>query len=485
MQPRSAAILLAVALALGAFVYFYEIRGGETREAAEARARQLFPEMSAADVEAVWFETTDGQPARIERREGGWRIVEPIESPADPTVVDGLVGGLAELISEGAIDDPQAPEVYGLGAGASRVGFRRADGEGELWLGRQTPVGGMTYVASAPAADVVYTVLTHHVTPFRKALPDLRERRVLPIEPSTIRRIEASWPLGDAVVLERSEDDAWRVVEPLEAQADQETVDGLLSDLQFLRASDFYDDPSPEAVRALDPPQFHARLFAEADEGVGDEEAEGAELPAPVFEITLGSVHGDGRVVRSSLSEILLAVPAERLEDLPRRVVDYRYKDLAEFSILDAQQVELAFADETESAQEAVVIVAERGEQGWETQPERMQPGKIARLVSELSRLEAQDIIAEKLGDEERAALGLSPPRLVVRVHGEAEDGERPLLAELFLGDADPERGIYAQVPGDDLVYSLDFELAEHLPVSLEAFRNRFMSEESAPAEGP
>ena len=42
MNPRTTGILFLVALLLGAFIYFYEIRGGERRQEAEAEAKRLF-----------------------------------------------------------------------------------------------------------------------------------------------------------------------------------------------------------------------------------------------------------------------------------------------------------------------------------------------------------------------------------------------------------------------------------------------------------
>jgi hypothetical protein len=86
------------------------------------------------------------------------------------------------------------------------------------------------------------------------------------------------------------------------------------------------------------------------------------------------------------------------------------------------------------------------------------------------------------MGAEELGALELEPPRVRVRVFGEdAEDGEA--LADVSLGVADPERGIAARREGDPRVYWLDYALAEELPVSLEAFRNRFVSAEEAPGD--
>ena len=77
--------------------------------------------------------------------------------------------------------------------------------------------------------------------------------------------------------------------------------------------------------------------------------------------------------------------------------------------------------------------------------------------------------------------LGLAPPRVRIRVWGDpASEGEEgPIsLAEVHLGQVDPDQGIVARTPARSVVYRIAHDLAEHLPVSAEAFRNRFVSEE-------
>ena len=111
-----------------------------------------------------------------------------------------------------------------------------------------------------------------------------------------------------------------------------------------------------------------------------------------------------------------------------------------------------------------------------------MASDKLARLVSELSRLRAEDIAAEEVGEQELRGLGLSPPNVILSVFGEAprdsaevdEPGSAPKLAEVHLGGSYGPDGIIARAAGDPVVYRLDYELAEHIPDSLEAFRNRF-----------
>ena len=83
------------------------------------------------------------------------------------------------------------------------------------------------------------------------------------------------------------------------------------------------------------------------------------------------------------------------------------------------------------------------------------------------------------MGAREEAGLGLAPPRVAIRVFGAspAGGGEGPLLAEVHLGAQKGDR-IFAAVPGRKTVYQIDGALAEHVPVSLDAFRNRFVSKE-------
>ena len=95
------------------------------------------------------------------------------------------------------------------------------------------------------------------------------------------------------------------------------------------------------------------------------------------------------------------------------------------------------------------------------------------------------------MGPDELAAVGLSPPNAMFSVFGGTDDGEdaAEVFATVHIGMVRGEEGIVARTAGSDVVYLLDYELAEHIPLSLEAFRNRFQSEETpeevAPSDDP
>lgn len=484
MNPRTTGILFLVALALGAFVWFYEIGGEEARREAAEREKQLFPGVSEDDVAWIALTTSDGRDARFERRGAAWRMVEPLEFPAD-AAVGRMAEALASVKSESVFSEPQPLSEYGLDEDSARV-VRFGTGSGEeareheVRFGDATPVGARTYAATGEG-DAVYTVEGYRAKAFEKSLADLRDKQIAEFDRAAIQEVEVRWP--DArVVVERTGEDGeegegeWRMTAPLDARADDAALRSLLSNLSFLRAEAFVDAPTDAQRALLDPPAVEVRLVPAAPEA------------EPVDLAVSRTAEGETRLVRAG-GDTLYEIPAERIADIPREVVAYRYRTLARFALSEAQQVDFFFQP---PVGDPVAITAERSDAGWASRPEDFAPGKLPRLVSELSRLVAEDILAEDLGEAELEALGLSPPTTILSVFGarpEAADAEEggaepapaPKLAEVHLGRVTDE-GIVARPAGASTVYRLPRDLVQHIPVDLAAFRSQFRAEEEETA---
>lgn len=481
MSWRNTLILLVVAALLGAGIWLSNRRETQEQEA-EEQAKRLFGELEAGEVEWVALTTEDGREARLVRRDGAWRVAEPVDFPADPTAADGIAGALATLSSEAVIEEPQAPEVYGLGEDARVVRFSAEGEEHELRIGKQTPVGANRYAATGGEGGQVYTVASFKTSAFDKPLDDLRERRPLRFEREDVARIEAEWTGGRAVV--EKQDGAWKLVEPFAAEADANTIETLLSDLAFLRAAGFVDEPPPPGEVGLDRPEYRVVLSGTAEEG----------QEAPRWELAIGSVIDANARAGRAAEPALYKIPEDRFQKLPKKVEAFRFKQLSSYVASDAERFELVFHDleaAEQGASNVVTITGTRTEEGWETEPEPMAAGLASRLVAELARLEAADIAAEEVGPQELAGLGLSPPRAAIRILGATPEGggEPPVLADVQLGVQDGDR-IVARRADRTTIFRLDADRSEHIPVSLEAFRNRFVSkeppaDEAAPADAP
>jgi hypothetical protein len=475
MSWRTTAVLALVVAALGAFVFFYEIRGAEERsERAEAEKR-LFQGVEADQISLVTLRTKDGNDARVERIDGAWKLLAPFAFPADDATMQSIASTLASLRSEAVIDEPGPPAEYGL-AGEPRVRFRAGEREHVLRIGDRSPVGSNTYVATAADAPV-YVVASFRATSLERSLDELRDKRPLRFEREAVVEVRVRWKDG-GVRLRRDEQDpeVWRLVEPLAADGDARTVSRLLSDLEFLRATGFDDAPSAEVLRALDAPELAVELETRADGKKGR------------AELAIGAAsQGTERPARGSASSAVYKLPGARYDDLPRSVDAYRDKTLARFAESEARRFEIAFHAEHEG--QSHVVTGRREEDAWKTEPEAMKAESVETMLRELSGLEATRIAAESMGSAERAALGLEPPRVVVRVLGGPEAAQEATLAEVHLGVVDATRGIAARRPDRATVYWLPGAREREIPTSLEALRKEFVeppaAEEAEPAAAP
>jgi len=474
MQPRTTLVLGLVALVLGAFVWFYEIGGEAGRNEAAEAGKRLFPDIAATDIRWVEITTPDATPLRAERgSEGGWRIVSPVDFPGDPVALDGLASALADLSSERQLESPEALAVYRLDGGPA-LRFGADERESGLRIGRDTPVGGNAYVARV-GDDEVYIVASWRVNALRKSLDDLRDRRILPFDREAVTRIEVRWPgqTQGPVVLEPVEggEGSWRMVAPIEAPADRETVDGLLSDLAYLRADSFADDVASPRDAGLVPPDLEIRLRLEPEQG---------EPLERVF--ALGQERDGKRLARGlhSTGTTYYVLRSERIGEFPRRVSAYRNRELARFTNSDARRLEIELRDGTADTT-PLRVEARRTEAGsWASEPP-MRDGVAVDIVANLALLRADDVLAERVGSEERVALGLDPPRAHLRVLGA---GEGDVLADVAIGVLD-DAGLVVAVPGSPAVFRVEGRLAENLPISKEAFRARFAAEAEPAAPAP
>ncbi len=459
MNPKTTAVLFAIAAALAAFVYFYEIEGEQARVEAKAAEKRLFPDVEQGEITAISLRVPDASEIQLERRDGRWRIVAPIDFAADTFAADGIASAITQLKSESVIEDPRPPDVYGFGAEGAEVRFMVGDLEKTLRIGTETPVGSNSY-ASVEGDDRVYTVVSYQLSSFKRELEDLRDKRILDFDQDAVRRIAVSWP-GARIDVERS-DAGWQMVEPVRVPADQDTVEALLSSLSFLRAVAFVDKPGSEEEMGFAPPQFAVELDL-------SDAAEGSDPKIARFEVGGVDEGGSQRFARGA-EESLYLISGQSFDDFSRRVVEYRDRRLAAFAAGDARRVEMRFHS---ASGEAIAVSATREDGGWVSNAEPIQPEQLDALVDVLSSLRADDIIAEDLGPAELQAMGLDPARAVLQIYADGDPAER--LAEIQLGVAFAG-GVTARTPDRETIFLIDTALADALPTDLEDYRERFVA---------
>jgi hypothetical protein len=488
---RSTSVLLLVAGLLGAFVYFYEIRGEPGRRQARKVEGLLLPGIAEGDIEELTLSAPNAPSVRAARHDGSWRILEPLDFPASQPAFDSMARSLAEMTSEGAIESPAAEDVYGLGSGAPSVRFRAGEADYSLRIGSETPVGWNIYVALRAPADAVpaiHMLGSWRVRAFDRSLDDLRDGRVLDFDRARVERIALSWREGSAssadryrVVLQR-EAAGWRIEQPEALEADPAAVESLLAALALVEATGFVDDPPDLAAVGLARPDYEATLLVGGDAerrelvlSVGDREDAGE--PARSVAIVR-------RYVRGSPASLYL-VPESRIAPLPRTLFALRFKRVADFSHAAARAIELVFRTAPD-APETLRLERDSDAADWSLAGQAVATDRVDELLAALSELDAIAVVADAMGPAEREALGLDPPNLHVRVYGDEGAGDTVVaLADLRLGSAESSSGGVLAISGDrPEIFRLDASLAEVLPLAVASFRDRFLESGSANESG-
>ncbi|HLO88628.1 MAG TPA: DUF4340 domain-containing protein [Nostocaceae cyanobacterium] len=97
--PRTTLILVLIALGLGGFVYFYEIRGKTQREEIKAQQQKIFS-FSADDIQSLTIKTKDST-LQLEKRNSLDKPAWSIKSPVTELANDAIVSYLTDLLVKG------------------------------------------------------------------------------------------------------------------------------------------------------------------------------------------------------------------------------------------------------------------------------------------------------------------------------------------------------------------------------------------------
>jgi uncharacterized protein DUF4340 len=257
-------IALAVLLVLlGAYVYFFELSKDD-----KGKSDKLF-NLKSEDVAGIAL----GYPRQeIQlRREatGQWRIIQPLQAPADDAAVAGLVAALsAGEIKRTLEKKPGAEDLknFGLSPPAVKVAVTLKNGLTlpTLNVGARTPLGDSAYVQRGGEPGVYLTGAALAFA-LEKEPNDFRDKTLVPFPLEQAARLEIQTP-GKSLVLAKGEKDEWTIEAAVKKNAKADAVIGYLATLTQLRARSFVDDqPADVKKYGLDRPT--AKISVGAKDG--------------------------------------------------------------------------------------------------------------------------------------------------------------------------------------------------------------------------
>lgn len=398
-----------------------------------------------------------GETVSLERGDEGWRLKEPVDTPADAEAMTNLLYFLEHQQRIG----PQAASPDQLDAfGLLKPGLRVAvagggEQEARFEIGVDAPVQGEAYARLADDPEY-FTVAADLKSALSRSIDELRDRSLVAFnanEATTITLIVQ----GDPPIQAVREDKEWRLLSPIRGSADSEAVNAIVQALHLTRAQDFIDTDTLHLERfGLDVPFVVAHL-----------ERAGSAQPLQST-LTLGKIRDAGgrsyyakRQDRSSV----FAVPQGLAFALAPDLDDLRSKTLFSIAGADVQEMELEFAGDVVRLKRDPRGLWRFNEAGGDAADQTVANEALRYLLTMRVRkfLEVQPGLADA---------GLDDPRLRVTVRN--ADGKTESIETGRSGQGPKNRDIvYARRPAGGEIFGVPIEVPGKLFLNREKFMDK------------
>jgi hypothetical protein len=245
--------------------------------------------------------TTPAQEAEVIKKTTGWELEKPLVARASADDVSALVGKILALrVTDFVTDDPGNLAQYGLTSPSTTLSVTVGpDDEGVLQIGSAVTGHADQVYAQRLKSNAIFTLPQVSIADIVKALPNVRDRHILPFDPGAITSIsfEVSGDRKAKADLGRDKTGIWQVQGASAGTADVGKVTDLLTRLSALETTPVIKDSAPDLKPfGLDQPSGHVTLMLK-------------DSKTPLT-LTIGKTENGVTYVRNSTEPFIYTVPA-------------------------------------------------------------------------------------------------------------------------------------------------------------------------------
>ena len=445
MRFKGTLILLIACLALGGYLYFYEIKGGERREAAKQAEDQIW-KLEDKNIQQIDLVSSGQHITAVRKGEKEWALTAPKPFDADSDELNRMASSAANLRRESVVEQNAASlGKFGLSPAQTSLRLKTKDGkEYAVDFGNNNPTGSSAY-AFVPNRREVFLVSSYLASSFAKKADDLRNHSVLSFEQPEVQSLDITSPKGD-LRLAKDGNDRWWFEGKEKRAADSPGIRGILNALSMGKIKEFFNqNPEDYVSLGLEKPLVDVRLTYGKDRAI-------KHLVIGMEKSKLRGKKGAPEGADKSSAEIYLAkdesrpdlffVEKDLVDKLLKSPDDVREKALASFQRWDVDFIALT------NSKGSFSFTKSGGE--WFLGEAK----KKAKWDAVNAILDALEKPAKKWLDQPASlsTYGLDKPamRVILKQGGN-------VLADCAFGHAAKD-GVYAQVKGDSSVKVADPE---------------------------
>jgi hypothetical protein len=321
-MKKSTLIVVVLAIALGAFVYFYDSKHSVAAPTDEASWKPAFA-VNADQITGLTL--VSGTDKTVFAKQGkDWQITQPVSTRADQTSISGVVNDLSSAKIRRSFALTDSLSKYGLAQPSVTIEFQQSGGAVHtVRLGDKDFSGDVVYalIDASKNVDLLPVSLLDETD---KPLSQLRDRSLLELNNGEITGITIDDPSGTIAVTKKNS--TWEIATPREVPADSSAVDSLASALSTDKFTDVASE-SPEdlAKYGLTHPSMSVTAAAKGQE----------------FHLLVGKKNGDSYYARDAARPMIFEISSTEYDALNKKLFDLRDKSILHFDPANVASVEI------------------------------------------------------------------------------------------------------------------------------------------------
>jgi len=194
----------------------------------------------------------------VRKKDGEWAMLKPVEAPADPTAVAGVLGEISALKATSFVSDNGGDlALYGLNAPAMALEVKTTGTNKVLQIGQNDSKETNQIFARVADQASVFLLPRASVESLAKVADRIRDRRVVTFpSPEVVQSVDFSGKGGDFRIEREGEGRRWTLKSSgINRPVDAESIDGWIKALHEARASRFLTTEDPAKLGLVKPRQ--------------------------------------------------------------------------------------------------------------------------------------------------------------------------------------------------------------------------------------
>ena len=471
MNFRTTLIIIFLLAGIGgAYFLFFQESPDETSSNEKPTIHQVYgiAREKVQQVEVTFADTAYQNLKLVKDATGNWQLESPFRSDADSEKVNQMLDDMLNKRVKQTLEVTELTQ-YGLDTPSITLSLwtEKASPATTFFIGKKA-INFSVYAKERSEAHI-FLIESSALNDLTKAPTDLRDQSVIKFNAETVSNIQFSHKdkdstSGSSTINCEKRLDTWHVTYPIEAKADVQEIENLLSELRALQVSTFEADNTAANVAArleksgLDTPRIQVKLTD------GDN----------TYALDIGSVvpseNGTQEhvYVKAVPQEAIYTVSDDIYKLLNKSVFDLRDKRVIDFQRTDTTRIAISIRRKQDRE---TTVCTKNYDNTWELQTPTGKVKADAKAVDDLlfgvDSLEATAFIDDP--DKNLASYGLAPPSIEVAFTQRGQ--EKP--AVLRIGDYTEDGTVYVKAEQSNQVAGVKRPLIDKIALGAAWLRDK------------